>query len=111
LVMFRVNSLSRRILKYAITPDAQSTKKDVCHLRGVAMMNNDEFVAWCENNKLSDRAIAFLRRIRSSGPVRKVESARRNVRGRFSSLKMSRTVQIESHSRRTLQHIQKRGTP
>jgi len=50
-----------------------------------------------ERLKLSKQLQAVIEDIRSAEPSRIVESGRSNVRGRYPSKKMGRTIQFESH--------------
>jgi len=47
--------------------------------------------------KLSEQAQSVVEEIRASEPSRAVESGRNNVRGRYASKKMGKTIQFESH--------------
>ncbi len=54
------------------------------------------FREWCRSNQISPETEVFIRRIRSSQPVRKVHSGISNICGRYHSMKMDRTIQFES---------------
>ncbi len=60
------------------------------------MLTNEEFHAWCLRNTLSPETEAYIQRIRTSQPVRKVRSGVSNITGRYPSVKMGRTIQFES---------------
>ncbi len=68
------------------------------------MMTPQEFDRWCDRLKLPDRARKLITQIRESQPVRIVQGNRGNLRGNYSSNKMGRTIQFESH-RGELAHI------
>lgn len=61
------------------------------------MLSNTEFNDWCEKLKLPSETVAVIESIRSSQPVRAVQSSRGNVTGRYPSRKMGVTIQFESH--------------
>ena len=61
------------------------------------MFTDEEFSAWCRRNEIGPETKAYIERIRSSQPVRKVRSRASNVSGRYPSRKMGRTIQFESH--------------
>ena len=61
------------------------------------MMTSQEFDRWCERLNLPDRARKLISQIRESEPVRAVQGNRGNLRGNYSSNKMGRTIQFESH--------------
>jgi putative transposase len=61
-------------------------------------LTDKEFETWCKSLKLGKETIAFIDKVRKTPPVRSVGGNRRNVPGRFSSLKMGMTIQFESHS-------------
>lgn len=60
------------------------------------MLTNEEFHAWCLRNAFSPEIEAYIQRIRTSQPVRKVRSGISNICGRYPSVKMGRTIQFES---------------
>ena len=60
------------------------------------MLTNNEFYTWCRVNAIAPSAEAYIQRIRTSQPVRKVRSGKSNVTGRYPSVKMGRTIQFES---------------
>jgi putative transposase len=60
------------------------------------MLSPQQFDAWCKTWALSDEAIERIREIRLSPPVRSPGNRRGNVRGRFTSGKMGRTIAFES---------------
>jgi putative transposase len=68
------------------------------------MMTQPEFDRWCDRLNLPDSARKLISQIRESGPVRTVQGNRGNLRGNYSSNKMGRTIQFESH-RGELAHI------
>ena len=61
------------------------------------MLNSREFDDWCHRLHISDELRSVIEEIRSSEPVRRVRSNGVNVCGRYSSQKMGRTLQFESH--------------
>jgi len=61
------------------------------------MLNSREFDDWCRRLNISDELRSVIEEIRSSEPVRRVRSNGVNVCGRYSSQKMARTLQFESH--------------
>ena len=61
------------------------------------MLTDEEFSVWCRRNEIEPETKAYIERIRSSQPVRKVRSRASNVSGRYPSRKMGRTIQFESH--------------
>lgn len=61
------------------------------------MLNAQEFDNWCHRLKISGQARSVIEQIRSSEPVRRVRSNGINVVGSYSSMKMGRTIQFESH--------------
>ena len=61
------------------------------------MLTDEGFQVWCLQNKIPAETKAYIERIRSSQPVRKVRSRASNVSGRYPSRKMGRTIQFESH--------------
>ena len=61
------------------------------------MLNSLEFDDWCRRLHISDELRSVIEEIRSSEPVRRVRSNGVNVCGRYSSQKMGRTLQFESH--------------
>jgi putative transposase len=60
------------------------------------MFTDDTFHAWCLHNTIAPETQAYIERIRSSQPVRKVRSRASNVSGRYPSRKMGRSIQFES---------------
>lgn len=62
------------------------------------MLTKDEFDNWCRRQNLSESTRANIKLIRSSEPLRKVGGGGRNISGHYSSLKMGRTIQFESHT-------------
>lgn len=61
------------------------------------MLTPVAFDQWCNRLALKPATRAFIERIRSSEPARRVHSSVGNVSGRYSSRKMCRTIQFESH--------------
>ena len=61
------------------------------------MLNQEEFLAWTRQNRLSEDARMAAQHIRSTGPARRVGGGRHNVTGRYPSRKMGVTIQFESH--------------
>lgn len=61
------------------------------------MLTDDTFHVWCLSNKITPETEAYIQRIRSSQPVRKVRNRASNVSGRYPSVKMGRSIQFESH--------------
>lgn len=64
-------------------------------IKGV--LNDNAFEAWCVSLALSAQAKQLIADIRTSPPVRRVQSAAGNVSGRYPSQKMAATIQFESH--------------
>jgi putative transposase len=60
------------------------------------VLTDDGFQVWCLQKKIPAQTKAYIERIRSSQPVRKVCSRASNVSGRYPSAKMGRTIQFES---------------
>jgi len=61
------------------------------------MLTEEEFRAWGSRNQVGSETSAYIERIRSSQPVRRVRNRASNVSGRYPSVKMGRTIQFESH--------------
>ena len=61
------------------------------------MLTDDGFHVWCLHNMIPAETEAYIERICSSQPVRKVRSRASNVSGRYPSVKMGRSIQFESH--------------
>src|SRR5216683_1192462 len=61
-----------------------------------AMLTDEAFRAWCQRNQIAPETETYIQRIRSSQPVRKVQSHASNVSGRYPSVKMGVSVQFES---------------
>ena len=61
------------------------------------MLNAQEFDNWCHRLKIAGQARSVIEQIRSSEPVRRVRSNGISVVGSYSSMKMGRTIQFESH--------------
>jgi putative transposase len=61
------------------------------------MLNDKEFLLWCQQLALSEEARAAVANIRSADPTRRVGGGRKNVSGRYPSQKMGVTIQFESH--------------
>lgn len=61
------------------------------------MLDEQEFLHWCQKLNLSQRAEDAIRHIRTSEPSRLVQSGRGSVSGRYPSRKMTVTIQFESH--------------
>lgn len=62
----------------------------------MARLTDEEFRVWCQRNKISSETEAYIQRIRSSEPIRKVQSHASNVSGRYPSVKMGFSIQFES---------------
>ena len=60
------------------------------------MLTNEAFHFWCLHHHISPETEAYIQRIRTSQPVRKVRSGISNICGRYPSMKMGRTIQFES---------------
>ena len=60
------------------------------------VLTDDGFQVWCLQKRIPAETKAYIERIRSSQPVRKVRSRASNVSGRYPSRKMGRTIQFES---------------
>ena len=61
------------------------------------MLNEEEFLSWCNRLRLSREAQEVVTQIRRADPARRVRSGRQNVSGRYPSRKMGVTIQFESH--------------
>lgn len=61
------------------------------------MLTDQELLQLCKDCKFDEKAVAEIKRIRSSGPSRRVRSARGNVSGGYPSPKMLFVTQFESH--------------
>jgi transposase InsO family protein len=61
------------------------------------MLSNIEIGQWYKRLNLSDGSQAVINQIRTSQPVRSVQSFKDNVIGRYPSQKMGLTIQFESH--------------
>ena len=61
------------------------------------MLSDNEFETWSVRLALSEQAKQLIAGIRTSAPVRRVQSAAGNVSGRYPSQKMATTIQFESH--------------
>ena len=61
------------------------------------MLTDQERLQLCKGLKFDEKAVAEINRIRSSGPSRRVRSARGNVSGGYPSAKMLFVAQFESH--------------
>jgi putative transposase len=61
------------------------------------MFKDDEFDLWCLRNGITETAKNYLQMIRSSEPSRRVQSGPGNLSGLFPSIKMSCSIQFESH--------------
>lgn len=61
------------------------------------MFTDDTFHVWCLRNTITPEMEAYIQRIRSSQPMRKVRNRASNVSGRYPSVKMGRSIQFESH--------------
>src|SRR5947209_8745819 len=59
-------------------------------------LTDEEFVVWCQHNKIGPETEAAIQRIRSSRPSRKVHGGASNVSGRYPSVKMGFSIQFES---------------
>ena len=60
-------------------------------------LTETEFEQWCCQLKLSEAATKEIKNIRESPPSRRVGGGKKNVSGRYPSLKMGVTIQFESH--------------
>jgi putative transposase len=60
------------------------------------VLTDDTFHLWCLRNRITPETEAYIERIRSSQPVRKVRNRASNVSGRYPSVKMGRSIQFES---------------
>ena len=60
------------------------------------MLTDEAFRAWCQHNQIALATETYIQRIRSSQPVRKVQSRVSNVTGRYPSVKMGCSIQFES---------------
>lgn len=62
------------------------------------MLSDEQFRHWCDRLKLPEQTEQIVLNTRTSEPVRKVKGTARNVCGPYSSKKMGRTIQFESHT-------------
>ncbi len=62
----------------------------------MARLTDEEFRAWCQRNEIEPETAAYLQRIRTTEPERKVRGRKSNVSGRYPSQKMGFTIQFES---------------
>jgi hypothetical protein len=62
----------------------------------MARLTDEAFRAWCQRNQDSPATEVYIQRIRSSQPVRKVQSGASNVSGRYPNVKMCCSIQFES---------------
>jgi putative transposase len=60
------------------------------------LLTDELFAEWCHRNQISPETEAYIQRIRTSQPVRKVRSGISNICGRYPLVKMGRTIQFES---------------
>src|SRR5205814_1183045 len=63
----------------------------------INMLDNNEFIHWCQKLNLSEAARNVVEQVRTSDPARRVQSRSRNVSGNYPSKKMGVTIQFESH--------------
>src|SRR5260370_20290985 len=75
------------------------SRKPHTEQEGQRMLDNHEFIQWCQRTNVSEEAKQILEQIRSSDPARRVQSGTRNVSGTYPSKKMGVTIQFESHRR------------
>lgn len=61
------------------------------------MLSNQEFDDWYDSLNLPQAARKIIEQIRSTEPIRRVNSSGINVRGDYASSKMKKTIQFESH--------------
>ncbi|GAC1347929.1 MAG: hypothetical protein NVSMB27_14450 [Ktedonobacteraceae bacterium] len=61
------------------------------------MLTDNTFHVWCLRNTITPETKAYIERIRSSQPVRKVRDRASNMSGRYPSVKRGRSIQFESH--------------
>src|SRR5260370_13725760 len=73
------------------------SRKPHTEQEGQRMLDNHEFIQWCQRTNVSEEAKQILEQIRSSDPARRVQSGTRNVSGTYPSKKMGVTIQFESH--------------
>ena len=62
------------------------------------MLTDKEFNKWCDRLELPEQTKQIVLNTRTSDPLRKVKGNARNVCGPYSSKKMGRTIQFESHT-------------
>ncbi|MBF0328031.1 MAG: TnsA endonuclease C-terminal domain-containing protein [Nitrospirae bacterium] len=62
------------------------------------MLSSENFEVWCAKNRVSEKAKAFISRVRGSQPSRAVGNRLRNVKGAYPSNKNGFMVQFESHT-------------
>jgi putative transposase len=63
----------------------------------IVMLTDQELLQLCKELKFDEEAVAEIKRIRSSGPSRRVRSARGNVSGGYPSPNTQFVAQFESH--------------
>jgi hypothetical protein len=61
------------------------------------VLNENEFLLWCNRLELTGKAQAAVAQVRTRHPTRRVGGGRENVHGRYPSRKMGVTIQFESH--------------
>lgn len=57
-----------------------------------------DFEKWCLINKIEKLPKEYIQKIRENDPVRKVQSRKKNIHGKFPSEKMGQSIQFESHT-------------
>jgi putative transposase len=62
------------------------------------MLTPAQFQSWCQRLRLPAATCAFLTRVRSSPPARRVQARSTNVSGTYASRKMGCTIRFESHT-------------
>jgi transposase InsO family protein len=61
------------------------------------LLNETDFLLWCQRLALTEKAQTAVIEARSRNPTRRVGGGRQNVSGRYPSRKMGVTIQFESH--------------
>ncbi len=62
------------------------------------MLDEGQYLSWCQRLGLKQQAKQLVDQIRCSPPARRVGGGKKNVAGRYPSRKMGLTIQFESHS-------------
>ncbi|OAS13750.1 TnsA endonuclease N-terminal domain-containing protein [Paenibacillus oryzisoli] len=62
------------------------------------MLSKQHFDGWCIENQITEQTKKVIEQIRTSPPVRRVQSGSNNVSGKYPSKKMGQSIQFESHT-------------